>query len=162
MAAGEDEFDCLNWKAVAALTTRIVTFVVARLSDRFGRKRTLISAQAIAAVLALPVVLPIVNGEINHYALVILLGNGIVQAMCFGPIAAYAFRTLFAGSALHRRLHRLSVRGRPRCRTYADDRLGAHHDPRHRQGVTLRHGGHPCHCLVPPSESTAEQAGPCP
>lgn len=82
--------DCLNWKAVGALTPLIVTFVVARLSDRFGRKRTLISAHSIAAVLALPLVLPIVSGEINHYALAILLGNGIVQGMCFGPIAAYA------------------------------------------------------------------------
>ncbi|WP_350269021.1 hypothetical protein AAFP32_10035 [Brevibacterium sp. CBA3109] len=88
MAAGEDESDCLNWKAVAALTPLIVTFVVARLSDRFGRKRTLISAHSIAAVLALPLVLPIVSGDINHYALAILLGNGIVQGMCFGPIAA--------------------------------------------------------------------------
>lgn len=88
MAAGEDESDCLNWKAVAALTPLIVTFVVARLSNRFGRKRTLISAHAIAAVLALPLVLPIVSGDINHYALAILLGNAMVQGMCFGPIAA--------------------------------------------------------------------------
>jgi MHS family shikimate/dehydroshikimate transporter-like MFS transporter len=89
VAAGEDKSEVLNWKAVGALTTLIVTFVVARLSDRIGRKRSLIGAHIVAAVLALPLVLLIISGEVHQYALAIILGNGIVQGLCFGPIAAY-------------------------------------------------------------------------
>lgn len=89
VAAGEDKSDVLNWKAVGALTTLIVTFVVARLSDRIGRKRSLIGAHIVAAVFALPLVLLIVSGELNQYAAAIILGNGLVQGLCFGPIAAY-------------------------------------------------------------------------
>jgi MHS family shikimate/dehydroshikimate transporter-like MFS transporter len=89
VAAGEDKSDVLNWKAVGALTTLIVTFIVARLSDRIGRKRSLIGAHVVAAVLAVPIVLLIVSGELNQYAAAIILGNGIVQGLCYGPIAAY-------------------------------------------------------------------------
>ncbi|SDS52461.1 Predicted arabinose efflux permease, MFS family [Brevibacterium siliguriense] len=89
VAAGEDKSDVLNWKAVGALTTLIVTFIVARLSDRVGRKRSLIGAHVVAAVLAVPIVLLIVSGELNQYAAAIILGNGIVQGLCYGPIAAY-------------------------------------------------------------------------
>lgn len=89
VAAGEDKSEVLNWKALGALTTLIVTFVVARLSDRIGRKFTLIGAHVVAAVLALPIVVLIVSGEVHLYAIAIILGNGIVQGMCYGPIAAY-------------------------------------------------------------------------
>lgn len=89
VAAGEDKSDVLNWKAVGALTTLIVTFIVARLSDRIGRKRSLVGAHVVAAVLAVPIVLLIVSGELNQYAAAIILGNGIVQGLCYGPIAAY-------------------------------------------------------------------------
>lgn len=89
VAAGEDKSEVLNWKALGALITLIVTFVVARLSDRLGRKRTLIGAHIVAVVLAVPIVLLIISGEIHQYALAIILGNGIVQGMCYGPIAAY-------------------------------------------------------------------------
>ncbi|WP_248278895.1 MFS transporter [Brevibacterium sp. 'Marine'] len=89
VAAGEDKSDVLNWKAVGALTTLIVTFVVARLSDRIGRKRSLIGAHIVAAVLAVPIVMLIVSGELHQYAAAIILGNGIVQGLCYGPIAAY-------------------------------------------------------------------------
>ncbi|WP_193096829.1 MFS transporter [Brevibacterium sp. FME17] len=94
VAAGEDKSEVLNWKAVGALTTLIVTFVVARLSDRIGRKRALIGAHAVAAVSALPIVLLINSGEIDKYALAIILGNGVVQGLCFGPIAAYVSELL--------------------------------------------------------------------
>jgi MHS family shikimate/dehydroshikimate transporter-like MFS transporter len=89
VAAGEDKSEVLNWKAAGALTTLIVTFVVARLSDRIGRKRSLIGAHIIAIVLAMPIISLIVSGEVNKYAVAIILGNGIVQGLCFGPIAAY-------------------------------------------------------------------------
>src|SRR5699024_4961648 len=62
---------------------------VARLSDRIGRKRSLIGAHIVAAALALPLVLLIISGEVHQYALAIILGNGIVQGLCFGPLAAY-------------------------------------------------------------------------
>ena len=71
------------------MTTLIVTFIVARLSDRIGRKRSLIGAHVVAAALAVPIVLLIVSGELNQYAAAIILGNGIVQGLCYGPIAAY-------------------------------------------------------------------------
>lgn len=89
VAAGEDKSEVLNWKALGALTTLIVTFLVARLSDRIGRKLTLIGAHIVAAALALPVVLLIVSGEVHQYAIAIILGNGLVQGLCYGPIAAY-------------------------------------------------------------------------
>ncbi|MGO2862689.1 MAG: MFS transporter [Brevibacterium sp.] len=89
VAAGEDKSEVLNWKAVGALTTLLVTFVVARLSDRIGRKRTLIGAHVVAVVLAVPIVLLIVSGELHQYAIAIILGNGFVQGLCYGPIAAY-------------------------------------------------------------------------
>lgn len=89
VAAGEDNSEVLNWKALGALTTFVVTFAVARLSDRIGRKRTLIGAHIVAAVLALPLVLLIVEGEIGAYAVAIVVGNGLVQGLCFGPIAAF-------------------------------------------------------------------------
>lgn len=89
VAAGEDKSEVLNWKAVGAPTTLLVTFVVARLSDRIGRKRTLIGAHVVAVVLAVPIVLLIVSGELHQYAIAIILGNGIVQGLCYGPIAAY-------------------------------------------------------------------------
>lgn len=89
VAAGEDNSEVLNWKALGALTTFVVTFAVARLSDRIGRKRTLIGAHIVAAVLALPLVLLIIQGEIGAYAVAIVVGNGLVQGLCFGPIAAF-------------------------------------------------------------------------
>ncbi|MCM1014019.1 MFS transporter [Brevibacterium sp. XM4083] len=89
VAAGEDQPTVLNWKALGALTTFVVTLIVARLSDRLGRKRTLIGAHLIAAVCALPIVMLIVSGNIGGFAMAILLGNGLVQGLLAGPIAAY-------------------------------------------------------------------------
>lgn len=89
VAAGEDKSEVLNWKALGALTTFVVTFLMARLSDRIGRKRALVGGHIVAAVLALPLVFLIVSGELGAYATAIIIGNGIVQGMLFGPIAAF-------------------------------------------------------------------------
>lgn len=89
VAAGEDKSEVLNWKALAALSNFLVTFIVARLSDRIGRKRTLVGGHIIAAVLAVPLVLLLASGELGPYTVAILVGNGIVQGMLFGPIAAF-------------------------------------------------------------------------
>lgn len=89
VAAGEDKSEVLNWKALGALTTLVITFLIAKLSDRIGRKITLIGAHVVAAALALPLVFMITGGEIHQFALAVILGNGVVQGLCYGPIAAY-------------------------------------------------------------------------
>src|SRR5699024_9248404 len=94
VAAGEDKSEVLNWKAVGALTTLIVTFVVARLSVRIGRKGSLVGAHIVAAVLALPVVLLLFSGLVHQYRLQMTLGDGIVRRLCFGPIAVYVSELL--------------------------------------------------------------------
>ncbi|MBM7795650.1 MFS transporter [Pseudoglutamicibacter cumminsii] len=87
--AGNDRTTVLNWKAVAAIITVFVTFGAARLADHIGRRRMLISACIVAAVAALPLAQLIGSGDMGKYALAIILGNGIVQGLVYGPIAAY-------------------------------------------------------------------------
>ena len=89
VAAGENNSEVLNWKATGAIITVIVTLIVARLSDKLGRKRTLIFAHSIAVIMALPLTLLLVMGEIGAFAVAIVVGNGLVQGMLFGPIAAF-------------------------------------------------------------------------
>ncbi|GAA3826533.1 MFS transporter [Brevibacterium ammoniilyticum] len=89
VAGASDSSEVLNWKALGPLTAFVVTLVVARLSDRIGRRRTLIGAHIIAAVLALPLTLLLVTAEIGPFAVAIIVGNGVVQGMLFGPIAAF-------------------------------------------------------------------------
>ncbi|WP_249120892.1 MFS transporter [Brevibacterium sp. W7.2] len=97
VAAGENQSEVLNWKALGALTTFVVTFIAARISDRIGRKKALLGGHILAAVLALPLVLLIVTGEIGPYAVAIIVGNGIVQGVLFGPIAAFVSELFPAG-----------------------------------------------------------------
>lgn len=87
--AGEDKSAVLNWKAVGALTTFVITFICARLSDRIGRRKALIGAHIVAVLAAFPLVQLIMAGELDKYAIAIILGNGVVQGLCFGPIAAF-------------------------------------------------------------------------
>lgn len=89
VAEASDSSEVLNWKALGPLTAFVVTLVVARLSDRIGRRRTLIGAHIIAAVLALPLTLLLITAEIGPFAVAIIVGNGVVQGMLFGPIAAF-------------------------------------------------------------------------
>ena len=86
---GADKNGVLNIKAFAALLTLIICFYSARLSDKIGRRRVLIGASLLGAVLAYPILLLIDNGELWAFALAIVLGNGLVQGFLYGPIAAY-------------------------------------------------------------------------
>ena len=87
--SGADKNGVLNIKAVAALLTLVICFYSARLSDRIGRRRVLIGASLMGAVLVYPILILMTNGELWGFALAIILGNGLVQGFLYGPIAAY-------------------------------------------------------------------------
>ncbi|MDI2036736.1 MFS transporter [Paenarthrobacter nitroguajacolicus] len=87
--SGADKNGVLNIKAVAALLTLVICFYSARLSDRIGRRRVLIGASLLGAVLVYPILLLMSNGELWGFAAAIILGNGVVQGFLYGPIAAY-------------------------------------------------------------------------
>lgn len=89
VAAGEDKTAVLNIKACAAVLTMIVTFASARWGDRIGQRRMLIIACVATAVSALPLTLLIVSGQFGQFAVAIIIGNGILQGLVYGPIAAY-------------------------------------------------------------------------
>lgn len=87
--SGADKNGVLNIKAAAAVLTLIVCFYSARLSDRIGRRRVLIGASILGAVLAFPMLSLMTNGTLWGFGLAIVLGNGLVQGFLYGPIAAY-------------------------------------------------------------------------
>jgi MFS family permease len=87
--SGADKNGVLNIKAVAALLTLVICFYSARLSDRIGRRRVLIGASLLGAVLVYPILMLMSNGELWGFAAAIILGNGLVQGFLYGPIAAY-------------------------------------------------------------------------
>ncbi|MFJ4208443.1 MFS transporter [Paenarthrobacter sp. NPDC089675] len=87
--SGADKNGVLNIKALAALLTLVICFYSARLSDRIGRRRVLIGASLLGAVLVYPILMLMSNGELWGFALAIILGNGLVQGFLYGPIAAY-------------------------------------------------------------------------
>lgn len=87
--SGADKNGVLNIKAVAALLTLVICFYSARLSDRIGRRRVLIGASLLGAVLVYPILVLMSNGELWGFAAAIILGNGLVQGFLYGPIAAY-------------------------------------------------------------------------
>ncbi|MFJ4170199.1 MFS transporter [Paenarthrobacter sp. NPDC089714] len=87
--SGADKNGVLNIKAFAALLTLVICFYSARLSDRVGRRRVLIGASLLGAVLVYPILMLLTNGELWGFAVAIILGNGLVQGFLYGPIAAY-------------------------------------------------------------------------
>lgn len=87
--SGADKNGVLNIKAVAALLTLVICFYSARLSDRIGRRRVLIGASVLGAVLVYPILMLMSNGELWGFAAAIILGNGLLQGFLYGPIAAY-------------------------------------------------------------------------
>ncbi|MDR2254783.1 MAG: MHS family MFS transporter [Arthrobacter sp.] len=89
VAAGEDKTSVLNIKALAAVLTMVVTFASARWGDRIGQRRMLIVACVATALGALPLTLLIVSGQLGSFAVAIIIGNGILQGLVYGPIAAY-------------------------------------------------------------------------
>ncbi|MGV9709355.1 MFS transporter [Gordonia sp. NPDC003424] len=89
VAAGEDKTAILNWKAAAAVLTIVVTFVSARVGDRVGLRRALVFGCLATALSAFPLVFLVGSGELGPYAVAIMLGNGVVQGLVYGPIAGY-------------------------------------------------------------------------
>jgi len=86
---GLDRSIVLNWKAAAAGLTLVVTFWAARMSDRIGRRKMLTIAGGIGILAAFPLVTLLTNGEMWSFALAMILGNGIVQGLLYGPIGAF-------------------------------------------------------------------------
>lgn len=86
---GADRTGVLNWKAVGAVVTMIMTFVAARLSDRFGRRAVIASGAILGIVLSVPIISFIESGSLILFGLGIVLGNGVVQGLLFGPVGAY-------------------------------------------------------------------------
>lgn len=89
VGAGESQSAVLNWKAVGAVVTLIVTFGSAKLSDIIGRRRMLLIAGGVAVAAALPLTMLIGQGTVLGFALGVVLGNGVVQGLLYGPLAAY-------------------------------------------------------------------------
>ncbi|WP_255405541.1 MFS transporter [Sinomonas sp. R1AF57] len=87
--SGADKNGVLNIKAGAAVLTLVMCFVSARLSDRFGRRRVLAFGALLGIVAAYPTVLLMTNGTLWGFGLAIFIGNGLVQGVLYGPIAAY-------------------------------------------------------------------------
>lgn len=86
---GLDRSVVLNWKAVAAGLTLVVTFWAARMSDRIGRRRMLAIAGGIGIVAAFPLIALLSHGAMWSFALAMILGNGVVQGLLYGPIGAF-------------------------------------------------------------------------
>lgn len=86
---GLERSGVLNWKAAGAVLTLLVTFWAARMSDRFGRRRMLVIAGVVGFVLAYPLMALLNNGTMWGFAVAIVVGNGLVQGLLYGPIGAF-------------------------------------------------------------------------
>ncbi|WP_240930519.1 MFS transporter [Isoptericola sp. BMS4] len=86
---GVERTDVLVWKAAGAALTLAVTFASARLSDRFGRRRMLVAGATLGVVCAYPLLTLLTNGTLGGFAVAIVVGNGLVQGMLFGPLGAF-------------------------------------------------------------------------
>ncbi|MGM9473405.1 MFS transporter [Pseudarthrobacter sp. YS3] len=87
--AGADRTGVLNWKAVGAVLTLIVTLWAARMSDRVGRRRMLIIGGVLGVVLAYPLLVLLNNGTLWGFAVALIVGQGIIQGLLYGPIGAF-------------------------------------------------------------------------
>ena len=87
--AGADRTGVLNWKAAGAVLTLIVTLWSARMSDRVGRRRMLVIGGVLGVVLAYPLLVLLNNGTLWGFAVALIVGQGIIQGILYGPIGAY-------------------------------------------------------------------------
>ncbi|WP_081818934.1 MFS transporter [Arthrobacter sp. UNC362MFTsu5.1] len=87
--AGAPNTGVLNWKAAGALVTLVMTFAAARLSDRYGRRNVIATGAILGLVLALPIISWFESGTLTGFGIAVVLGNGIVQGLLFGPVGAY-------------------------------------------------------------------------
>src|SRR5699024_5802834 len=86
---GADPTGVLNWKAVGAVVTVVVSVLAAKLSDKFGRRRVILTGCLLGIALAFPIVALLGMGTVSSFAIAIILGNGLVQGTVFGPMAAF-------------------------------------------------------------------------
>lgn len=86
---GANPTGVLNWKAVAAVLTVLVSIGAAKLSDRIGRRTVVVAGCALGIVLALPIMSLLGTGTVWGFAIAIVLGNGVVQGMVYGPVGAF-------------------------------------------------------------------------
>ncbi|WP_430645088.1 MFS transporter [Agromyces sp. GXS1127] len=89
VGAGADPTGVLNWKATAAVVTVVVSILAAKASDRLGRRTMIVAGCVLGIVLALPIITLLQTGTVWGFAIAIILGNGLVQGMVYGPIAAF-------------------------------------------------------------------------
>nr|WP_274637041.1 MFS transporter [Microbacterium bovistercoris] len=87
--AGADRTEVLNWKAIGAVVTLIITFASARLSDRIGRRTVLITGGVLGIVAVYPLLLLLTNGTVWGFATADIIGNGVIQGLLYGPIGAF-------------------------------------------------------------------------
>ncbi|GAB3555914.1 MFS transporter [Spelaeicoccus albus] len=89
VSQGVDQSGVLDFKALGAAVTLVVTFIAARLSDKVGRRPVLMSAGVAGIVLAFPTIWLLDNGTLWGFAIADIVGNGVVQGFLYGPIGAY-------------------------------------------------------------------------
>lgn len=105
VSEGVDQAGVLNFKAVGAAVTLVVTFYAARLSDRMGRRTVLMGAGIAGIIFAMPMIWMLDNGTLWGFAVADILGNGIIQGFLYGPIGAYVAeqfptRVRYSGASL--------------------------------------------------------------
>ncbi|MCK8673124.1 MHS family MFS transporter [Rhodococcus sp. HM1] len=76
-------------KAGAALIHVFTIGYFAHLSDRLGRRRVLIYGAVVSIVLTLPLLMLLGSGSVALVFAGFVLGNSILQASMYGPLAAY-------------------------------------------------------------------------
>ncbi len=85
-------------KAAAALVHIFSIGYFAHLSDRLGRKRVLIAGSVLSIIMAYPLLMLLSSGSIILVLVGFLLGNSLLQASMYGPLAAY-ISEMFSTSA---------------------------------------------------------------
>lgn len=86
---GADRTGVLNWKALAAIGTVLVTIGAAKLSDKIGRKLVIGAGCVLGMALAFPIMSLLGTGTVWGFACAMFLGNSLVQGLVYGPIAAF-------------------------------------------------------------------------
>lgn len=102
---GLDPTHVLWVKALGALSTVIVVWFAARLSDRFGRRPLMMAGMLVGALAAFPVMMLVDMGSLWAFALALILTQGLVQGTIFGPFGAFCAelfptRIRYTGSSL--------------------------------------------------------------
>ncbi len=86
---GAHDSGVLGWKAFAAVLTVVVGILAAKLSDRIGRRTVVVAGCVLGVVLAFPIIALLQTGTVWGFAIAIVLGNGLIQGIVYGPIGAF-------------------------------------------------------------------------